>query len=316
MMKTLVFATLVVFAVVGASAAQPAPINLTVAMSVVNYDAAPLYYAQQSGMFARAGLHVEIQRISSGAATSAAVASGTIDIGKATTLAVLTGFARNVPFTIVAPAAQYNASSPDGWLVVGAGSAIRTPKDLTGKVLGTATLLDIDHVATMAWVDGHGGDSQSLHYVEVPLSAVATALVQHRIDAAFLTEPLLSDAVAAGQVREAMPVLSSIAPHFLYSVWFTSKAFAQANPEAIRRFSSVIVQAQLYVNAHHAEMAPLVARLSGLPASEVRRAKMATCGTSLSPSDLQPIIDLAAKYHAIPKPFDAKDVIYRDVSVR
>lgn len=285
-------------------------------MSVVNYDAAPLYYAQQSGMFARAGLHVEIQRISSGAATSAAVASGTIDIGKATTLAVLTGFARNVPFTIVAPAAQYNASSPDGWLVVGADSPVKNPKDLDGKLLGTATLLDIDHVATMAWVDAHGGDSKTLRYVEVPLSAVSTAVAQHRIDAAFLTEPLLSDAIAAGQVRRAMPVLSAIAPHFLYSVWFTSKTFAQANPEAIRRFSSVIVQSQLYVNGHHAEMAPLVAQLSGLPASEIKRAKMATCGTTLTPGDLQPIIDLAAKYHAIPKAFDAKEIIDRDVSAR
>ena len=59
----------------GLQAGEPAPTTVRVAMSVVNYDAAPLYYAQRSGMFARAGLNVEITRIASGAATSAAVAS-------------------------------------------------------------------------------------------------------------------------------------------------------------------------------------------------------------------------------------------------
>lgn len=292
------------------------PIVVKVAMSVVNYDAAPLYYAQRSGMFARAGLQVQIERINSGAATAAAVASRTIDIGKSTTLAVLAGYARNVPFTIIAPAAQYNAASPDGRLVVAADSPIRTAADLEGKLLGTTSLLGMDHIATLAWVDQHGGNSQTLRYVEVPLSAVGTALATHRIDAAFDTEPLLSDAIATGKVREFLPILNVIGKRFLFSVWFTSAEFARTNPEAVKRFTAVITQSQLYVNGHHKEMAPLVAELSGLPVSEVQQAKLATCGTTLTPGDLQPLINIAAKYHAIPQVYDARDVIYREVRAR
>jgi NitT/TauT family transport system substrate-binding protein len=267
-------------------------------------------------MFARAGLQVQIERINSGAATAAAVASRTIDIGKSTTLAVLAGFARNVPFTIIAPAAQYDASSPDGELVVAADSPIRTAADLEGKTLGTTSLLGMDHIATLAWVDSHGGNSQSLHYVEVPLSAVGNALAQHRIDAAFDTEPLLSDAIATGKVRPFLPILNMIGKRFLFSVWFTSADFAKTNPEAVKRFTSVIMQAQLYVNGHHKDLAPLVADLSGLPVGEVEHAKLATCGTTLTAADLQPLIDIAAKYHAIPAAYDARQVIYREVRVR
>ena len=297
----------------GAGADEAVPIPIHVAMSVVNYDAAPLYYAQRSGMFARAGLKVDITRISSGAATAAAVASHTIDIGKATTLGVLAGFAHGVPLTVIAPAAVYDASSPDGMLVVAPDSPIKTGADLDGKLLATTTLLGIDHVATLAWVDAHGGDSQSLRYVELPISSSPNAIAQHRVDAVFVTEPVLSDAVDSGKVRPIIPVLSALGKRFLFSVWFTSTDFAKANPEAVKRFTAVITQAQAYVNGHHREMAPLVADLAGLPVGEVQNAKMATCGTTLGPADLQPIINVAAKYRAIPQPFDAKDIIDADV---
>lgn len=297
----------------GARAADPEPISIKVAMSIINYDAAPLFYAQRTGMFARAGLQVEITRIASGAATAAAVASHTIDIGKSTTLAVIEGYARNVPLTIIAPAALYDAASPDGQTVVAADSPIRSAADLDGKLLGTGTLFGLDHVAMLAWIDSHGGNSQRLRFVEVPLSAVATALSQHRIDAAFLTEPILSDAIAGGKVRPILPVLSAIGKRWLFSVWFTSGDFARANPEAVKRFTAVIIQAQDYVNGHHRDMAPLVADLAGLPVAEVLNAKLATCGTSLTPADIQPIIDVAYKYHAFPQTYDAKQIIYREV---
>jgi ABC-type nitrate/sulfonate/bicarbonate transport system substrate-binding protein len=102
----------------------------------------------------------------------------------------------------------------------------------------------------------------------------------------------------------------------LFSVWFTSTGFAKANPEALNRFVSVITRAQEYVNGHHRDMAPLVAELSGLPVTEVQNAKLATCGDTLVPADLQPIIDVATKYHALPQAFAAKDIIYRDVRAR
>ncbi len=302
-------ATTVAMRAPAAFAEDQASIPLRVAMSVVNYDAAPLYYAQRSGIFTRSGLSVSIERIASGAATVAAVASGTIDIGKATTMGVLSAFAHGVPLTIIAPAAQYDASAPDGSLVVAPDSPIKSVKDIEGKLYGTTSLFDIDHVGLLAYMDQRGADSSSVKVVEVPISAVGAAIAQHRVDTAFLTEPALSDAISAGKVKPLMPVLSGIGSHFLYSVWFTSSAFAKANPEAVRRFSSAMLGAQTYVNGHHLDVAPLVAELSNLPVSEIARVKLATCGTTLTPADLQPIIDAAAKYKALPKAFDARALI-------
>ena len=165
-------ATVAVLGSTGAARAQSAPVTMHVAMSVVNYDAAPLYYAQRNGWFTSAGLNVTIDRISSGAATAAAVASQTIAIGKATTMAVLSGFGRNVPFRIIAPAdaAVRRGRIPNGSLCVAVDSPIKTAADFNGKTLGTASILSEDHVGTMAWIDQHGGDSKSVHFTETALS--------------------------------------------------------------------------------------------------------------------------------------------------
>lgn len=296
----------------GRPARADEPIPLHVAMSIVNYDAAPLYYAQRSGLFAKAGLSVTIERINSGAATTAAVSSGSIDIGKATSMGVLSAFARGVEMTVVAPAAIYDASNPDGQLVVSPDSPIRTPKDLAGKTYGTTSLFDIDHIALLALLDKNGIDPQSVRVVEVPTSAIGPSLAAHRIDAGFQTEPLLTAAIAAGQMKPIIPVLSAIGARYLYSAWFAATKFVRSNPEAVRRFSTAIVQSQLYANAHHPELAPMVAELSGLPVSEVARVKLATCGTTLTPPDFQPIIDTAARYKGIARAFDARDLIWRE----
>jgi NitT/TauT family transport system substrate-binding protein len=306
-------ATLAVMGNASAARAQGAPVSLHVAMSVVNYDAAPLYYAQRNGWFTSAGLNVSIDRISSGAATAAAVASQTIAIGKATTMAVLSGFGRNVPFRIIAPAAAYDATHPDGSLCVAVDSPIKSAADFNGKTLGTASILSEDHVGTMAWIDQHGGDSKSIHFVETALSVAPIAIASHRIDGAFITEPLLSQAIADGKVKPLMPVLSAYGKHFLYSVWFASQGYIDSNPEAVQHFIDTIMRSQVYVNGHHPQMAPLVADLSGLSVAEVAHAKLATCATALVAADLQPLIDTAAKYGAVPKAYDAKAVIYKEI---
>lgn len=65
----------------------------------------------------------------------------------------------------------------------------------------------------MAWIDKHGGDSQTAHWVEIPFSALQAALDSHRVDASFMTEPYYS---AAKQVdRSIANTLAAISPRFL-----------------------------------------------------------------------------------------------------
>jgi len=54
--------------------------------------------------------------------------------------------------------------------------------DLNGKTIGVNGLRDLQQLCAMSWVDKHGGDSKTLHFIEVRSRRWAP-LSLHRIDA-------------------------------------------------------------------------------------------------------------------------------------
>ncbi len=67
----------------------------------------------EMGFFKRAGLtNVTLQTIPTGAAMTAAVAGGAIDIAISNIVSIAQAYQRNVPFTLVAPAGLYSSSAP------------------------------------------------------------------------------------------------------------------------------------------------------------------------------------------------------------
>ncbi len=71
----------------------------------------------------------------------------------------------------------------------------------------------------------------------------------------------------------------------------------------------MIGEANAYCNAHHADTVALVAENAKIDAAVVARMARITFGDYLRPSDIQPLINVAAKYGAIAKPFDARALI-------
>src|SRR6185312_7579577 len=109
-----------------------------------------------------------------------------------------TAHERGVPVTIIAPAGNYLTRAPISALMVPAGSPIKTAKDLNGKIVAVNGLKNITQLATEAWCDQNGGDWKSLHFTEMGFPEMPAALRAHRVDAAFITEPVVSSAVRSG----------------------------------------------------------------------------------------------------------------------
>lgn len=276
---------------------------------VPNDDVTPLLYAQQSGLFAKAGLEVTFQANSSGAAIAAAVAGGAYDIGLASMMALITGHARNVPFVMIAPSLLYETEDPAALLVVLNDSPFRSVRDLAGKVIGVSAIKDINWVGTRAFLDQNGVDSASVKFVEVPQTAIPAALQQRRIDAATLLNPTLQVAMATGNYRSVGKPHDGIAKHFLVAAWFTTTDYAGKHPDVIARFAEVAHAATVYANGHHAQTAPLIAAFAGVDPATVRDMKRVTCAEYLDPRDIQPAIDAAVKYGVIERGFPAQELI-------
>jgi NitT/TauT family transport system substrate-binding protein len=272
-------------------------------------NAAPLLYADKAGLFKKAGLDVQITKMKSGAAIAAAVAGGSLDIGKSSLTGLIAAHLRGIDFTLVAPSGMYVKESPIGALVVAADSPIKVPKDFTGKTISAAALNDINVVATQAWLEENGVDSKTVKFVEIPESAVSAALAQKRVDGSTVLNPVLADLINGGKNRVAATVFDGIANRFMISGWFASADYVAKHRDIVERFERVMQQAEAYANTHHAETLDLVVQFTGLDAATVAGMTRPTYPAVLDPRDIQPLIDAEVKYKVIDKPFPAAELI-------
>jgi NitT/TauT family transport system substrate-binding protein len=290
------------------NAAQP-PIVIRVGL-VANDDAAtPLLYAQRAGLFAKAGIDLQLELQTSGAAVTAAVMSGTFDIGKSSIIPLISAHQHGLPVAIVAPASIWDGKSEFAALLVRSDEPVKTGKDLEGKLVGVQSLNDLNQIATQAWVAQHGGDPSTLKFVEFPMVAGAAALKGDRIDAAAFVEPVLADALTGGQLRALPGAFGAIAPQYLFAAWFSSKSWVHDHPDAAREFAAILATAAQYTNAHHRETAAMVSKFTSIPLTEVEHMTRTPSGTKLDASLLQPVIDAAVKYKVLPAGFPASEMI-------
>ena len=301
---------------IGATAALPAFATAQTlapvkgAITSVYYDAVPILYAQKSGGFAKAGIDLDLSRLATGAAVTAAVAGGSLNIGKSTFFAVVAAFAHGVPIVVIAPGVVYDSKFPTAQLVVPKDAPIKSVSDLAGKIISVNNLSEPTRPATELWLQKNNLPKDSVKFVEVPMSAMLAALDSHRVDIALLTSPVLDETMATGKYRALEPVLNQIAPRWWFSAVIANKEWATANRDTVKKFASAIEASAAYTNVHHKELSGQLAELVGATPASLAQMTWPQGGTSIVASEMQPVIDLSVKAGFIQKGFDARDMIF------
>jgi NitT/TauT family transport system substrate-binding protein len=263
----------------------------------------------QSGVFAKYGLDVQIERSSNSAAVAVAVLSGALEIGKSSLFSLVVAHSKGIPFQLEAPASIWDTESPSSALIVAKGSPIRTGQDLNGKTVSVPALHDLYQTGISAWVDQHGGDSRTLKFLELPHQAVADALVAGRIDAAELAPPILAEAIQSGKVQIVGRANDAISKHFISTAYFCAADYATKNADVLARFRKGLSESATYANANRSKMIPLLAAYSGVEARVLVDMPPVGVANQLDPRLIQPMIDAAVKYKSIATPFPAKEMI-------
>jgi NitT/TauT family transport system substrate-binding protein len=277
--------------------------------SALQDDIAPLLYAIGTGIFTRLGLDVRVQAASNGAAAAAAVLGGSLEIAKSGTMAIVAAHARGLPLAAVWPAAISTAAAPMCGLIVLKKSGIVTGKDCNGRVFTGASLQDLNQLAAMAWVDANGGDSRTTRFLEITSSATIAALEAGRIDGATVLNPVLQIARHTPDLTILADPFDTISSHFCSSTWFTTRDYASANGDVVKRFVSGLHEATKAEYARPADMAPYLAPFLNEDAAALAAFPRTTCGLALDSADYQPVIDLAARYGLIAKAFPAREML-------
>ncbi|MGA2393980.1 MAG: ABC transporter substrate-binding protein [Candidatus Lustribacter sp.] len=305
-------ATTVAAVVAGRSPAfaqQPPALTTLRGTVVPNDDLAPILYAEQSGMFRKAGLDVQLLRSNSGSAVAAAIAGGNSEFGVSSLIALISGHSRGLPFVLIAPSHVIVAGDGTQEMVVLKDSPLRRGSDLNGKVLAVPGIADANWLSSRAFVDADGGDSGSIKFVELPQTAIPAALEQKRVDAAMLQEPVLDRAMAGGAFRSMGDPTQNIAKRWMITAVFMLADFATKNRDAVTRFAGVMRTADDFANTHHAETAPLVAAFNGIDPAVALQMHRNVFAVYLDPREIQPAIDAAARYKLIDHAFPAQELI-------
>ena len=189
-------------------------------------------------------------------------------------------------------------------------SPIKAAKDFEGKTIAVSGLKDLTQLGAVAWLSQNGADTSKIQFVEIPFAEMGPALVRGTVAGAVISEPSLTAAKERGDVRVFAPVFSAIAPQFLIGAWFTTRSFAQAHPDLIKKFQNAIYEAGRWANGNQAASAAILEKYSKIPPQAARTMTRSTYATTLTPAIVQPPLDIAFKNNVLDKPVSASDMIF------
>lgn len=290
-----------------AAAQSAAPIRIA---TIPIEPGAEVYFAQDMGFFAKAGLDATIQPMAGGPAIAAALVSGAIDFGFLALDALAEIHRRGVPVLAVAPGTEYlyPATTQTAALTLPPSSTIQKAAELNGKTIAVISLSGLAHTAVRAWIDKNGGDSSTVKFVEMPTSAMIAAIASNRIDAAQVAEPFVGAARKAGRVL--VYGFESVAKDFLTTAWCAAEPWAREHLALVTGFAAAMRDTATWANANPQKSGAILATYLKIDPAVLATMTRVRYATQLTPALMQPLIDVTAQYNGFPA-FPAREMIFR-----
>jgi NitT/TauT family transport system substrate-binding protein len=283
--------------ILAASAPAAAQTATNLRMGSMSIDAmGEAYYGLDRGFFRDNGFTPQISTLTNSSTIVQSVLAGDLDVGMTNTVQLAVAIARGLPVQMIAPASLYSARDATQGLAVAKNSPVKTAKDLVGATIAVSTLADFNQLGISVWLDHNGVSPSSVHFVELRFSEMGQALARGTVQAAQIAEPSMSNAVRAGDVRQFADVYSAISPEFATIVWFSTKAWIQANPDALKRLRASIFATARWANNNYPASAEILAVVAKVDAATVAAGKRVYFGTTNDPKYVAGPLEAAAKY--------------------
>jgi NitT/TauT family transport system substrate-binding protein len=204
---------------------------------------AGLYIAQQDGYFTAAGLHVKIVPVTSGVVSLPELVNGSVDVDEGQwTSDIAAQAAGAARLHVLAPGNSGGTGLEE--VVVPSGSPVTTAQQLRGKTIAVNALNGLAELLTENVLAGDGIKSSQVHFVVIPFPAMGTALAAHRVDAAFMTEPFLTQAETAHGVVELFDIDQGAAQNFPIAGYVVTQAWAARYPRTAAAFTHALTRGQ------------------------------------------------------------------------
>lgn len=199
--------------------------------------AAPLFYAQEKGLFKKEGLNVVFTRFNSGPAFFAALRSGSIDIADFTTSALASAVASHLQvkaFCVIASTGLTNV------LVVQANEGIKTAADLKGKTVASVNG-SLPYYGLTKYLTANHMTLKDIKYLNLPPTSIVAGFQKHEIDAAYLWAPYYNQLLDFGGVPLTNTQQDGVEAA---DIWVANASWLDHNQDAARRLLRAESEAQ------------------------------------------------------------------------
>jgi NitT/TauT family transport system substrate-binding protein len=268
---------------------------------------AEAYYLRDAGTFAKLGYDIEVSSLSTPSAVAAAIAGGAIDLGIADLVNPVAAILKGVPLQLIAGGGLYQASNPFQVLAVAKDGPLKLPGDIEGRTVALPQLGGIGLAALRAWMAQKNVDGSKVKIVELTQSSMTAALLRGTIDAGVIGEPYLVPNLAS--IRDIGHPLDAIAKEFLVTGWYAQPTWVAQDPNRARHIIAAIYDTARWANAHRTETLAILAREGKLELDKVTEMRRAVYATSLTPSLIQPVLDIGTQFKLFDRPVEAKSLI-------
>jgi NitT/TauT family transport system substrate-binding protein len=286
-----------------------APEKASIKVAVLpTMDTVPLHLAIESGYFKDAGLDVTPVVANSGADCVAKLVSGEVDFAFSSWTPFFVAKSKGVAdIKLVADA----TTSAPGFSVVSTmpNSSIQGVKDLAGKRIGITAKLTMSHLLVQAALKAAGLDPNGAQYVELPFPQMVPALQGNQIDATFLVEPFIQNAVKQANVRQVFDTNTGPTVDMPLTGYASTGPFVSANKRTVEAFQRALKKATDQAKKDRAKVDSLLETIAKVDSETAKKTALANFVSSLDPTKIQRVVDLMVEFKALDKRIEVKDMI-------
>jgi NitT/TauT family transport system substrate-binding protein len=276
-------------------------------------DLGPLLLGLAKGYFRDAGFTFDLRDLKvapSGRQSADRLKSGDAEIAYSTYVPFITdGNLDNEGVRFVSGA---SLAGPGSCLVVTMpGSGIKNVKDLVGVRIAVTEKGTISHSLVKATLLNSGIDPEKVTWVEMEFSKMSYKLANGEIDAAFLTEPYLSQVQEELDEVTVFDAAAGPLAGMPTAAYGTTAEFAHANPNTVAAFQKVMHRATREAIADWNSVVPLIQDFTKVPKDVAAKASLLTLQSGPEPDEVQRVADLMVNIGAMPSRFDVRKLFIR-----
>jgi ABC-type nitrate/sulfonate/bicarbonate transport system substrate-binding protein len=95
----------------------------------------------------------------------------------------------------------------------------------------------------------------------------------------------------------------------MLAAWFTTKAYADKNPDLVRKVAAALTEAGAWANAHQSDSAVIVAKVNKIDVDTIRGEVRPVYAETIRLNEIQPQLDAGYKFGFLTRPVTASELM-------